>query len=281
MSCREFHAMGTTWWVTCDAPGLLAGVERAVRALERRLSRFLPDSALSRLDRERQVSDPALAAVTKAALALRTSTRGMFDPTLGAQLRGLGYDRPFVELGRAAAAVACPPPRRDALEVEVTGDHVRLTGEGSLDLGGVAKGWTVDRLVERLRRSGGRWGLVDGGGDIRGFGRVWGIGVGDGLAVTVSDEAVATSSTLLRRWRDRAGLERHHIVDPRSGVPARTRVVTATVVAPTATEADGLATALLVDPDLVLARLPAHGARAALRDDEGRWWTTTDWREAA
>lgn len=281
MSCREFHAMGTTWWVTCDAPGLLAGVERAVRALEGRLSRFLPDSALSQLDRERQVSDPALAAVTKVALALRTSTCGMFDPTLGAQLRGLGYDRPFVELGRAASVVTTPSPRPDALEVKVDGDRLSLTGEGSLDLGGIAKGWTVDRMLERLRRGGARWGLVDGGGDIRGFGRRWRIGVGDGLSVSVSEAAVATSSTLLRRWRDGAGLERHHIVDPRTGVPARTRVVTATVVAPTATEADGLATALLVDADLVLGRLPAHGARAALCDEGGRWWTTTDWREAA
>lgn len=274
-----FRAMGTDWWISCDVPHLLRAAEAQVRRLEARLSRFRAGSALTRLNLAREVRDATLAAATRSALALRAETGGAFDPTLGARLASLGYDRAFVAVGRPAPAAPCP--RGEPLRVTVRGDRVRLEGPGALDLGGIAKGWAVDRVLERLRRGGARRGLVDGGGDLGAFGGPWRVGAGDGLVIEVGDGAVATSSVLVRRWRDADGVPLHHVLDPRTGHPARATIDTATVSAADAATADGLATALLVDPARVVARLPALGARAALRDHDGRWWTTADWSDAA
>lgn len=279
---RAFRAMSTSWWIACDRPDLLRAAEARVHATEARLSRFRADSALSRLNRARAVVDPLLAEVTRAALRLRAQTDGAFTPTLGARLAGLGYDRSFDLLPVRTTAVPPPDdrpidPLHDPLQVEVEGERVRLHGPGDLDLGGVAKGWTVDHVLEALREGGAGRALVDGGGDLRGFGRRWPVGVGDDLVASVEEEAVATSSTRRRRWRGARGEDLHHLLDPRTGAPARSSVDTATVVAPDAATADALATAVVVDPGRVLPLLPGLGARAAVRGLDGRWWTTPGW----
>ena len=122
---------------------------------------------------------------------------------------------------------------------------------------------------------------VDGGGDIRAGGHndgePWTIAVGDGLTASLRtrlhDRAVATSSTLQRRWRTAAG-EAHHIIAPASGSPATGTVVTATVIAPDATTADALATALIADRDRALCALEALAAEALLLGRDGAWTMT-------
>jgi FAD:protein FMN transferase len=146
MTEREFSAMGTSWWISADVPAL-EEAEAEVWSVERTLSRFLPESALSRLNARRAAIDPVLAEVTRVALNLSEITRGAFDPTLGARLAELGYDRPFDEIGRPARARPFDGARP---RVSVRGDRVRLEGSGALDLGGVAKGWTVDRVLSLL-----------------------------------------------------------------------------------------------------------------------------------
>ncbi|MCB9735139.1 MAG: FAD:protein FMN transferase [Deltaproteobacteria bacterium] len=271
MKAVTFTAMGTGWWVACDVPALLPGAEALVRAAEARLSRFDSASSLSRLNAARRVTDPLLAAVVRAALDLRDRTGGAFDPTLGARLAALGYDRDLADIGRPAPAAAWHP---GDLGVRVVGDEVRLDGAGALDLGGVAKGFTVDRVVAALRGWGARRVLVDGGGDLRGAGGAWPIGVGDGLAVWTDAGAVATSSTRRRRWRDQGDRPLHHVLDPRTGWPAASPVRTAVVVAPDAATADGLATALLVDAPGVVPRLAGLDAHALLDVGAGGWWMT-------
>jgi thiamine biosynthesis lipoprotein len=279
MNTHSFRAMDTEWWIGCDTPHLLPGAERLVRQLEARLSRFRRHSALSRLNRERVAVDGVLAAVVRAALRFRTLTGGAFDPTLGAQLAAFGYDRTFAAVGRPGASL--PPIRQrpavGGLRIAVRGNHVALEGSGALDLGGIAKGWTVDCVSEWLMARGGHNILVDGGGDLRGLGGPWDIGVGDDLVVSVRGAGVATSSTLRRRWQTADGSVRHHLIDPHTGAPANGPLDTATVVARDAVTADVLATAVVIDPEGVLPRLPALGARAAVRGRDGRWWTTADW----
>ena len=274
MSTSTFRAMNTEWWIGTVLPLDLAPFEEAVRAAEQRFSRFLPDSALSRLNRERTLLDPALADIVRHALAMHAATGGAYDVRVGAATNAAGYDRTFELVGRASTRTltfALPPA---ALCVEVRDHVVSLDGAGTIDLGGIAKGWTVDRIAEQIERAGCCDYLVDGGGDIRASGRdergePWIVGVGEGLAVRIEDAAVCTSSTRRRRWRA-AGEDAHHIIDPTTGAPSRHAIAEAVVIARDATLGDILATTLIADPERGLASVAAEHAEALVLRD-GRW----------
>lgn len=269
----EFRATGTTWWLRSDGapPSLMALVEHLVREYEARLSRFVADSALSRLNRERRVEDDVLATVVGAAEAARRLTDGAFDARVGAAVCAAGYDRSFDALDRTTGPVGVDGRRPAVL---LLGTTVLLLGQGTIDLGGIAKGWIVDRAAELLGEAGAC--VVDGGGDIRAAGddRVeWPIGVGDGLAVGLHEGAVATSSTLERRWRTASG-EAHHIVDPERSGPSSERVTTAVVVASDAATADALATAVIANPERGRRAVSASGGELLIRQASGTWEMT-------
>lgn len=275
MTPIEFRAMGTAWWVAADREELLTTVRAEVDRIEACCSRFLPESALSRLNRDRRVDDRTLAAVVEVALAARAATAGAFDPTLGAELVNWGYDRTFQALRKGFGG---PARRRSSLEVSVAGSGVELAGEGQLDLGGIAKGWAVDHLASWLREGGCEWALVDGGGDLYGFGAPWRVGTPSGHALWVNADAVATSSTRRRRWTCADGTEAHHILDPGTAAPVRGSVHTVTVQAATAHEADVWAKAILIRPALV-ASVPGTVADVLIGDASGAWWTRRDLEE--
>ena len=278
--------MNTAWWIGTPVALDLAPFEVHVHEAEQRYSRFLPDSVLSRLNRERTLHDPALADLVRHALAMHEATGGAFDVRVGAALNAAGYDRTFERIAdldvQSGASVLTFTPPLTALHIEVHGDEVRLDGPGTLDLGGIAKGWTVDRVAEALEQAGYHDYLVDGGGDIRAAGRddrgeTWSVGVGEGLAVRLLDAAVCTSSTRRRRWRaaGEVGGDAHHIIDPATGAPSRHAIAEAVVVARDATLADVLATTLIASPDRGLASLAAHGAEGeALVLRDGQWEMT-------
>lgn len=266
---REFRAMGTDWWVRVDGgtAQLLDAVVGLVEEAEQRFSRFRLDSTLSTLNRERQTTDGELAALTRESLRLGDACLGAFNPSVGGALLAAGYDRSFDKL--PATVDDRKPGGRPGLLVR--GDTVTLAGEGSVDFGGIAKGWTVDRAGELLRDEGCPRFIIDAGGDIL-VGDAPGrdplpIGLGD-LAVGLEAGAVATSSTLRRRWATASGTK-HHIIDPRTSRPSQRCFAVASVVAPTATVADALATALIADPDATLPALEECGAEALLEGVDG------------
>jgi len=282
---REFRAMNTDWWITVASGDEAAALDRAeaiVRTVEAAFSRFLPGSVLSQLNRQRMSTDDELARLLTRAEELRALTGGAFNVRVGPAMAAAGYDRSFELLDRttvAGAASMTPPVALpvDLLSVDVAEDEVRLTGPGALDLGGIAKGWAIDQVAAVFESMGCRDYVVDGGGDIRAGGRVdgepgWPIGIGNGLAVHVSGEAVCTSSTQRRCW-PRAGGRAHHIIDPGRGMPAASRVTTATVIAGDATTADALATAIIVNPGRGLDAVAAVGG-AALLERDGAWLMT-------
>lgn len=267
-----FQAMGTTWWVQCDDAPLARHAVPLVADVEATLSRFRADSVLSRLNRERHADDPRLAEVVALALRMRDETEGAFDPTLGRELVGWGYDRDFARLPRRSGV---PTTRHAGLHVEVVGTQVRLFGAGDLDLGGIGKGWAADVVAAAVRAAGARWVVVDAGGDLRVSGRPTPLGAADGSAVVITDGGLATSSTRRRRWRRRDGGPAHHLLDPRDGAPAASGVHTATVRADTAAAADAWAKALVIRPSLT-GRLRARGGNAWLGTTDGAWWTLTE-----
>jgi thiamine biosynthesis lipoprotein len=270
---RVVHGLGTTidlrvW----PAPGRermaaarLAHAVAFLRWAEARLSRFAPNSELARLNRwagaPMRVSR-LMFAVIRAAVTAAEATGGLFDPTVLQALLGAGYDRSFDQLRPR-------PDRPDARphdEAPTTGQWraVRLDDSArtvwlprgvGLDLGGIAKGWLADRLVRGLERCGAVY--ADMGGDVAlsqppPGAATWEIGIEDprnpealvGI-VHVRRGGIATSGVTRRAWTA-GGEHRHHLIDPRTGRPAVTDLLSVTVAAPTATAAEVAAKAVLL-----------------------------------
>ena len=271
--------MGTTIELLLDAEdgeqaqSALRAVEEEFERLEAMLSRFRPDSELSRLNRDGQIlAPPDLERVVGLALEAREQTAGRFDPTVYDALARAGYDRSFEQVAPEAAAEAAAGV--DSLEGASCGGRVTIDPETGrieiepgfrIDLGGIGKGYAVDRAIEILAVQGPC--LVNAGGDLAVRGdRPWPIGVEDGPTLELTRGAIATSGRDRRHWR-RGSEERHHLIDPATGRPAETDLIRVTVVAPSAVEADVLAKTLFLSGEREAA---AAGVPALLVCADGR-----------
>ena len=234
--------------------------------VERTMTRFRSDSDIGRANRaaarEAVSITPATAAVLAAALRWAEASSGRFDPALGAA------SELWDVLNRQA-----PPPERAVRRLAGRGfwrhlDLDRFRGEPALrfedpelqlDLGGIAKGYGIDRAAAALRARGIRHAIVTVGGDLYALGKApdgepWRVGIRSphertALAATleVSDRAVATSGDYERffQWR---GVRYHHLIDPETGAPRRTALHSVTVLADQAIDADAAATAVFGMP---------------------------------
>jgi len=255
---RTFRAMntGVAAWLLCgdrrQADRALDAVERFFLQVEYALSRFRAASEVSALNRQRRVRPSRmLLDVLRDAQVMRADTGGIYDPLTGAQVIAAGYDKTFDAIGsgvtlRGLAASTGFPASGGRIEFHADG-AVALPEGALLDLGGIAKGWAADRAAEFLARLGPC--CVDAGGDIRVAG-AWPesegfrVEVEDPLqpaavldTLTLSAGAIATSG-IGKRWWLRNGDVRHHLIDPRTGQPADNNLLSVTVRAPTAVEAD-------------------------------------------
>lgn len=278
-----FRAMGTDVELLLDSEsdadtrdGLRAA-EDEIRRLEGLLSRFDPDSELSRLNRARaMVAGPELAEVTGLALQGRESTGGRFDPTVHDAVVAAGYDRSFDRMPDDLGA------RPGAVSVRCGGgvhlDHatraITLAPDARLDLGGIAKGWTADRVSGLLSDYGPC--LVNVGGDLATRGvpgdGAWAVGVEtpEGtLSLSLERGAMATSGRDRRRWRC-DGDAAHHVIDPATARPAETDLLRVTVVAGSAAWAEVLATGFLVaGVEAAQTEAEALGVPCLLVTDDG------------
>lgn len=229
-----------------DLPdGRLAEAEAWVHATADRLTRFSPDSELSRFNaspgRWQEVS-AELAALLREALRAYEVSGGLVHAGTLAGLLAAGYTRDFSLGGTAPTAAPGPPrPLPEILEVRTT--TALLRPGDAIDLGGIAKGWMADRLAADL----GAGCVVNLCGDLyaRGGGEDgdgWPVGFGD-RTVLAKDMGIATSGVTKRSW----GPGLHHLIDPRTGRPAVTDLAECSVVAATASDAEIYAkTALLL-----------------------------------
>ena len=264
---RAHYVMGTIFEITAygaDREETVAAVEQsftAIRQADEILSHYRAESDLMRLNRSASQGtvtvDRDLYRVLEEALRFARLSEGAFDVTVG----------PLVRLWSEAAGRDRAPSEQEILEtrkrvgsakVELLPElQVRFAQRGlEINLGAIGKGWAVDQAVAVLRRHGVRDAFVSAGtstvfalGD-DGLGEGWEVSVrnpiaGDPLATfRICDRAVSTSAAYERYW-EITGNRFGHILDPRSGQPA-VSMLSATVVAPTATAADALSTAAYV-----------------------------------
>nr|WP_301332168.1 FAD:protein FMN transferase [Petropleomorpha daqingensis] len=259
-------------------------------------SRFRPDSELTALDDAAgswtDVS-PLLAELLATALRAARLTDGDVDPTVGAALAGLGYDRD-VRLLRPVdgVVVAVPAPGWNSVELDRTAGRVRVPDGVRLDLGATAKAWTADTAAAVIARRTGAGCLVSLGGDIAVAGSApaggWRIRVedvtgdpdappsGPSTTVTIADGGLATSSTRARRWR-RGGTELHHLLDPRTGLPAAPAWRTVSVAAGSCVDANTVSTAAIVRGHAVWPWLHRIGVPVRLVTVDGQVVTSGGW----
>ena len=241
--CR-FAAMGTE----VEAWGAGRGSQEVVdwfELVESIASRFRPDSELSLINRNPVSTSielsPILADVIEAADRARRLSEGLVDVGLGGAVRAWGYDRTFAAVSDMQEAPRAVAPG----DWEIRDRVLTRSPRTEIDLGGVAKGWTCDRAVEMGLAT-----VVSAGGDLRSSDPDTTASITDEhdeviLRVHVGLGALATSSVGKRRWRV-AGNEVSHIVDPRTMSPVVTPVVSATVLAGTAVDAETGAKAVLL-----------------------------------
>ncbi|MEJ2200823.1 MAG: FAD:protein FMN transferase [Desulfuromonadaceae bacterium] len=260
---RSRLLMGTVVEITVlgDAPeGLEGAVTEAFAALERveqLMSAHFSNSDVARLNASGEAVEvsPETAAVLALGQRIAEASGGTFDMTLGRliQLWGMETAEPHVpDPAEIAPTLMDIGPR--ALRIEGTRISKRAP-DLQVDLGGIAKGYAVDQAIEALRRAGVTHASVNAGGDIRLLGdrqgRPWRIGIqhprhAQTILVTLELEQVAVvTSGDYERFFERDGIRYHHLFDPRSGFPARL-CQSVTVLAPSAAEADALATAAFV-----------------------------------
>ncbi len=260
---RDFFAMNTLIEVTLEHHGsgsptvsqLLEACSDWFESVERRFSRFLPDSELQYMNRHRgkpTFLSKAMTEVLSLAEMYHAQTNGLFSYSLLDALQHAGYDRSFEQISQSVQA-ALPPPLPQShpqLVLDSGMRTVRLNGHEQLDLGGIVKGWSVNRLAAWLQQKHQvKRGLINAGGDLHvwggaGDGEPWRIGVADPwddsaeiAQITLMEGAVATSSVLGRRWQSDHGIM-HHLIDPRTMRPGTSDVVQCTVSGTNAMECE-------------------------------------------
>jgi thiamine biosynthesis lipoprotein len=302
-------ALGTTVVVRhvgAASPAVTAAAADELDAIDAAASRFRTDSELSRLNALSArgggtfASGPLLAEAVRLAIRAAEVSDGAVDPTLGASLIGLGYDRDFGELD----AIAPHAPLGTDPRIVVQQHHVarwadiavldappRITVPPGvmLDLGATAKALVADRAAHSAHAAAGGGVLVSVGGDIATCGDApaggWAIHVTDdhrdgpgapGQTVSIKSGALATSSITTRRWRH-DGRTMHHILDPLSGLPVPGPWRTVSVAAATCADANIAATAAIVLGDDAPAWLARHRLPARLVALDGTVHTQGGW----
>ncbi len=275
-----------------EAKGHLEAAFAPFLRVEEAMNEWRPSSRLSEVNAAAGTGrfvhvEADLCEVLTRSLDAARRTRGLFDPTW-ASLRHLwrfGTDAASRPPEDAALEAACP--RVDWRSVELRkeaggGCRVRLKRQGMrLGLGGVAKGWAVDRAVAALRARGLEDFLVQAGGDLYAAGRKdgqpWRVGVRDPrgpegsyfATLEVQDAAFSTSGDYERFFLFE-GQRYHHLIDPRTCRPG-TQSRSATVLARSATDAELLGKAVfLAGGQAGLALAQAWGAQAVLVTQDNR-----------
>lgn len=266
---RHFDAMGSTCELMAlgSSQATLERCEQQVRAAEARFTRFVRDSELSVLNanqgRFTPVS-PETFAMLQAALWAYQESQGLVNAAVLPALMAAGYVRPFAQglTAPAQATAVQPGALPDVLRLDPATRSAAVAPGSELDLGGIAKGFLADQLIDEL----GEDAICNLGGDLRVRGNGpdgdgWHVGLCDRTVVALTNAGVATSGVTRRRW----GPAAHHLIDPRTGLPARTDLLEVSVVTDCALRGEVYAKcAILLGAVTGCAFLDARGVHYAI-----------------
>lgn len=287
----RFRAMGSDVVVVIEGSERLSRhAETRINQLEQAWSRFIDDSDISMLNRTgawRRVGPDTILLFERAVTAWEV-TSGAFDPTVLPSLVASGYCESRTEQpGRTV--LASPPSRRPSpgmarIEIDPAHSRIHVPEDVGFDPGGIGKGLAADIVAESLVASGAHAAMVAVGGDIRIAGdapRDWTVEVESPFdpsetiaTLRLLTGAVCTSSVRAKTWVHDAEAV-HHIIDPATGHPASSSIVSATVIAADAWIAEALCkAAIMTEPLDAIAFCRSRGVEAIIVDIEGVVRTT-------
>jgi thiamine biosynthesis lipoprotein len=298
----DWRALGTWIRIALTEPARLRAarsmLESDLAELDETCSKFRADSELCLLEQSAGqwvAISPLLTAAISVALAAAAVTDGDLDPTVGNAMRELGYDRTFDHVSRTGPAVRIGVRRWPSwrqIRFDPQNRRIMLPPGGGLDLGATAKAWAADCAAAKLAAALGCGVLVSLGGDIAVAGQVpaggWRVRVQDVTALPVDLQSgpartvalygggLATSSTVSRRWQ-RGGDVLHHILDPRTGLPAAAVWRTVSVVARSALDANIASTVAVIRGYGARRWLGRRGVAARLVSEAGAVETLGGW----
>ncbi|HXJ41997.1 MAG TPA: FAD:protein FMN transferase, partial [Bryobacteraceae bacterium] len=245
MFTEQRSLMGTVWTIEVPDHGrsqesarlAVAAAYRELERIDALMSEWKPESPISQVDAAagvQPVEVPAeLRELIERSVAYSQQTEGTFDITW----RGMGKIWHFDDAFQVPSTAAVARARKsvDYRAIQIQGNRIFLPAGMSIGLGGIAKGYAVDRAARVLARAGFTDSLVDGGGDLLAsgtkYGKPWRLGVqnpraehGKILGVVSLSNAALVSSGDYERFRIVDGIRYHHIIDPRTGWPANASI---------------------------------------------------------
>lgn len=298
LAATTWRALGTYVYLSGPEHLIARGQELASEVLDevdQACSRFRPDSELSMVGRTPDTDvaiSPLLHGAIGVALQAAETTGGLLDPTLGAHLVAAGYDRTFALVPAGSPDPVSLPLRGGTWkDVVLTDTTVRLPANTVFDVGATGKALAADLVAAVMEEQLGSDFLISVGGDLRiagSFAPGHPVQIGDSLAAIERGDAhgiqlgsggLATSSITARRWQ-RQGQQWHHIIDPRTGLPASGPWRTVTAYGHTAVAANTASTAAIILGADAESWLVNAGVAARLVNTDGTVRTTALWEDA-
>jgi thiamine biosynthesis lipoprotein len=258
---------------------------------EQVLSRFLPLSELTSVNRQAGLSTPVsdlFYKVLTTAVRAAQATNGVYDPTMLNQLVQAGYDRNFEDLPAMHSDdlfTGAPGGGWRNIRLDAQRQRVTLPAGTKLDFGGIAKGMAVDAALAALRLDGFSTAIVNAGGDLAISGLPtcadsWPIAVPGRdrfWTLPLRQGAIATSGIAYRHWWQGQEL-RHHLLDPHTGLPAQSDLWSVTVVADRCEQAEVAAkVAFILGAREGAEFLHKHQLAALLVHTDSTWEAVEPW----
>ncbi|MEK7647086.1 MAG: FAD:protein FMN transferase [Patescibacteria group bacterium] len=268
---EKFKALGTEIIICAEIPqkkcGVFPNIKKIFYDFEKKFSRFQPASELSRMNQcsgKEFNASPLMIEIMRLAKTAHKKTSGIFNPAVLNILENLGYDKNFEDIGginqnqpASAKIYTVKNSAFTGIKINKMAGKIKMPKGLRIDLGGIGKGFVVDLVSQKLKKySANFW--ISAGGDMifygTNHGQKWRVGVqnplrheNDIMEVEMPEKmpAIATSGITKRVWRQN-GQAYHHIIDPRTSLPANNRLLAATVVAHNAWWADVLAKSALI-----------------------------------
>lgn len=302
--------MGTIVEITIKDNKAKEAMDKAfkrIEELEKKLSVYRKDSEISILNRTGKIKNPSpeFIEIMRESIKAGDLTESAFDITVApvVSLWGFGPPTEKSKAGTRPTFVGAPvggqkskvPNEKEIKKALVLVNYKNIVIDEKnnliyfkkkgmqINLGGIAKGYAVDKAIEVLKKEGVKKAIVNAGGDLYAMGTVWRIGIKhprkEGILETipVKDVAVATSGDYERFFTGfQAGKKKrfHHIFDPRTGYPTQ-GCISVTIIAPTCTTADWLATGVFVlGPEKGLTFLKTLGIKGIIVTGEEKILST-------